>query len=134
MKVFIGIGSNLGDRQANIEKAINYLRDTDGIIVDKVSSLIETKPHQACGPDYLNAALKIETEKSPQELLKILQDIENNLGRKRVFKNSPRTIDLDILLYADLVIDEPGLKIPHPQMQNREFVTRPLSEIKDDCS
>ena len=130
MRCYIGIGSNLGDRQKYIESAIQRLKETKGIEVKKVSSIYETDP--LGGPSqgkYLNGAIEIETEIEPRELLTRLLDIEIQLGRKRTVKNGPRTIDLDILLFGDKKIDEPGLKIPHPRMQRREFVMKPLKEI-----
>ena len=130
MRCYIGIGSNLGDRRKYIENAIQKLNETKGIEVKKVSSIYETDP--LGGPiqgKYLNGVIEIETEIEPRELLTRLLDIEIQLGRKRTVKNGPRTIDLDILLFGDKKIDEPGLKIPHPRMQRREFVMKPLKEI-----
>lgn len=129
--VYIGIGSNLGNRKKNIEKAIELLKKVKGIKVLKVSSIIETEP--LGGPPqqkYLNGVIKLITELEPLELLKVLQKIENRLGRIRKEKNGPRTIDLDILLYGEKLIDEPNLKIPHPRMFEREFVLKPLFEIE----
>ncbi|MCM8774052.1 MAG: 2-amino-4-hydroxy-6-hydroxymethyldihydropteridine diphosphokinase [Candidatus Omnitrophica bacterium] len=131
--VFIGIGSNLGDRLKNIEEAINYLKSTEGVIVEKVSSLIETEP--VGGPPqgkYLNGVIKIKTIISPYKLLEILNTIEHRLGRKRGVINGPRTLDLDILLYGDLTIQDKDLTIPHPRMWEREFVIKPLLEIEPD--
>lgn len=127
---YIGLGSNLGDREKNIAKAINLLKQVKRIKVRKVSSLHETEP-EGCKEQnkFLNGALELETSLSPRELLRVLQGIERKLGRKRVIKWGPRTIDLDILLYGDLKIDEENLKIPHPQMEKRDFVLIPLEEI-----
>ena len=130
--VFIGIGSNLGDRALNINRAIECLTDTEEIVVEKISSIIETLPIQAEGPNYLNGVVKIITSLSPGDLLKKLLSIEDKLGRVRLKKNSSRTIDLDILLYGDEAINEPELKVPHPRMFEREFVMRPLQEIDPD--
>jgi len=127
---FLGIGSNLGDRAKNIERAIECLKNTKGIIVTKVSSLRETKPQDAPGPDYLNGVARIETLNSPRDLLVKLQACEESLGRRRPFRNAPRIIDLDILLYGEKIIDEAGLKIPHPRMFERDFVIGPLLEIE----
>jgi 2-amino-4-hydroxy-6-hydroxymethyldihydropteridine diphosphokinase len=130
MLCYIGIGSNLGDREKYIENAIEKLNNIEGVEVKKVSGIHETEP--MAGPKqgkYLNAAIEIETALKPRELLAKLQDIEKQLGRKRTVKNAPRTIDLDILLYGDSKIDEPDLKIPHPGMREREFVMKPLKEI-----
>ncbi|MDP2921511.1 MAG: 2-amino-4-hydroxy-6-hydroxymethyldihydropteridine diphosphokinase [Candidatus Omnitrophota bacterium] len=130
MICYIGIGSNIGDRQGYIDNALRKLKEEKAIRVNKVSSIHETEP--VGGPaqgKYLNGAIEIETKLKPKELLKKLQAIENELGRKRTVKNGPRTIDLDILLYGDESIDEPDLKIPHPRMREREFVMKPLKEI-----
>jgi len=130
MLCYIGIGSNLGDRQKYIESAIQKLKEIKGIAVKKASSLYETAP--VGGPKqgkYLNGAIEIATDLGPRELLNVLQSIEKQLGRKRMIKDEPRTIDLDILLYGDENIDEPDLKIPHPRMAEREFVMKPLREL-----
>ncbi|MBL7091814.1 MAG: 2-amino-4-hydroxy-6-hydroxymethyldihydropteridine diphosphokinase [Candidatus Omnitrophica bacterium] len=128
---YIALGSNAGDRSKNIKLALEYLKLDPAIKALKVSSLIETEPSD-CLPQskFLNGVVKLETGYSAQELLKRLQEIEVRLGREILRpKNHPRTIDLDILLYGDLKIDEEGLKIPHPRMREREFVTLPLREI-----
>jgi len=129
---YIALSSNLGDRNKNIRLALEWLKQDPAINVIKVSSFIETEPHNCPGPQpkFLNAAAKIETSYSARQLLAKLQETESRLGRKmpRV-KNSPRTIDLDILLYGDLEINEANLQVPHPKMWQREFVTLPLKEI-----
>lgn len=130
MDVFIGIGSNLGDRYNNIESAINHLKSVPDVEVKKISSLIETEPQGGPPqPRYLNGVIKLKTSLSARKLLEVLQKIEHSLGRMRREKNGPRTIDLDILLYGGETIDEPDLKIPHPRMKKREFVMKPLMEI-----
>jgi dihydroneopterin aldolase/2-amino-4-hydroxy-6-hydroxymethyldihydropteridine diphosphokinase len=127
---YIGLGSNIGDRNKNIQLAIdkiNQLRETK---VTKISSIIETIP--VGGPaqeKFLNAAIEIETLLSPRELLTHLQKIESALGRVRIVKNGPRTIDLDILFYDDKKIREEDLVVPHPRIKKREFVLNPLKEI-----
>ena len=132
-KVFIGVGSNLGDRIDYINRAIDDLRNVPGIAIEKVSSIIETEPYDAPGQGkYLNAVLKINTDLGAFELLRKLQDIEKDLGRMRSFRNAPRTIDLDILLYDEKKIDEPGLTVPHSRMFERAFVIRPLLEIEPE--
>lgn len=128
---YIALGSNLGEREKNINLTLEYFKQDPAIKVLKVSSLIETEPHN-CPPQpkFLNAVAKLKTGYSAQELLKKLQQIEVDLGRETPrLKNQPRTIDLDMLLYGDFKIDEEGLKVPHPQMWEREFVTVPLKEI-----
>ena len=128
--VFIGIGSNLGDRQGNINQAIECLAKNKDITVVKVSSMVETAPLKAFGPEYLNRVIKITTDLCPKDLLAVLQNYELQIGRKRYFRNSPRTIDLDIILYEECIMDEPDLKIPHPRMFERDFVIKPLLEIE----
>ncbi len=128
--MFIGLGSNLGDRKSNLERALAYINHHTDIEIIKVSSFIETTP--VGGPpqgNYLNAVAKLKTALSPEELLEFLQEVERKLGRTRTVRFGPRTIDLDILLYEDKRIDTPMLKIPHPRMWEREFVMRPLLEI-----
>lgn len=128
---YIALGSNLGQRRKNINLAIEYLRNDPAIKIVKVSSFIETEPFNCpAQPKFLNGVAKLEISYSAQELLKELQEIETGMGREYPrIKNQPRTIDLDILLYGDLKIEEEGLKIPHPRMWKREFVTIPLQEI-----
>ena len=128
--VYLGLGSNLGDRAKNIHEAVRLLNET-GVRPIKLSSIIETDP--VGGPPqglFLNAALKAETELSPSALLKAIHAVELLLGRVRTVKDGPRTIDVDILIYDDLTLDTPELVIPHPRMREREFVMRPLREIK----
>jgi 2-amino-4-hydroxy-6-hydroxymethyldihydropteridine diphosphokinase len=129
--VFIGVGSNLGNRENYIRKAINRLEETAGITVDKVSSIIESEPLNAPAQGkFLNAVIKLETNLSAQTLLEELQAIEKDLGRTRPFKNAPRTIDLDIILYGEEEINNPGLTVPHPRMFERPFVIKPLLELE----
>ena len=130
LAVFIGLGSNLGNREDYINQAIDYLRKNPNIIIGKISSIIETNPQGAVNQGkYLNAVIKLETNLSAFNLLKELQSIENSLGRVRSFKNAARTIDLDILLYGNEVTNQPQLKVPHPRMFERKFVIEPLLEI-----
>ena len=134
MQCYIGIGSNLGDRQRNIEDATQRLRETSGIEVKKISNIYETEPvgGPADQPKYLNGVIDIDTELEPRQLLLALQEIENQLGRERSVKDGPRTMDLDILTYGQETVDEPDLKIPHHRMHDREFVQRPLRELIGD--
>lgn len=130
--VYIGIGSNLGDRKANCMRAIELLAGK-GIVVRKESSLYETDPWgDKNQPKFLNMAIEIETELKPRDLLGILAGIEKELGRKKSHKWGPRIIDLDILLYNSITIDQDDLKIPHPFMHERDFVLKPLYEIAPD--
>ncbi|HOA73456.1 MAG TPA: 2-amino-4-hydroxy-6-hydroxymethyldihydropteridine diphosphokinase [Phycisphaerae bacterium] len=131
---FIGIGANLGDRRGQIEAAVARLAGTPGVADVCVSSLYETEPMggPAGQPLYLNAAARVETTLEPLELLHALQAIEHELGRVRVERWGPRTIDLDLLLYSDRSIQTPELTVPHPRMQERRFVLEPLAEIAAD--
>ena len=129
-QTYIAIGSNLGDRRANIEKAIKLVNLIKGVRLKRTSSIYETNP--AGGPPqakYLNGVFSIETKLGPHKLLCELQNIEKHLGRKRKARNAPRTIDLDILLFGNRKINTRNLKIPHPRMHKREFVLRGLREL-----
>ncbi|MHC4535665.1 MAG: 2-amino-4-hydroxy-6-hydroxymethyldihydropteridine diphosphokinase [Planctomycetota bacterium] len=127
---YIGLGSNLGNRQDNINNALGMLAEVADIEVIRVSELIETNPlGQAEQPMYLNAVAELRTGLSPDDLLKTLVNIETALGRMRLEKWSSRTIDLDILLYGSEVIDSPHLTIPHPQMHLRSFVLEGLCSL-----
>ena len=130
--VYIGLGSNLGDRLKNIETAIDLLRAKNAEII-QCSAVRETEP--VGGPKqgkFLNAVVKIKTKLHPEDLLKQLKWIEKKLGKKKVVKNGPRTIDLDILLYDELRLETPQLTIPHPRVWQREFVMKPLQDIARD--
>ncbi|MEP0841627.1 MAG: 2-amino-4-hydroxy-6-hydroxymethyldihydropteridine diphosphokinase [Phycisphaerae bacterium] len=128
---YIGLGSNLGDRRSAIETAVQRLRARSGIESVTISSVYETAA--VGGPagqrPYLNAAARAETTLSPRELLDALMAIERELGRRRRQRWGPRTIDLDLLLFDDRVIQTPELTIPHPRMHERAFVLEPLAEI-----
>jgi 2-amino-4-hydroxy-6-hydroxymethyldihydropteridine diphosphokinase len=128
--VYLGIGSNLGSRRENCLEAIRLLEESPFISVIKGSSFYETEPlGYENQPPFINCVIEIETTLEPQRLLKICQDIEVVLARERVIHWGPRTIDIDILLYNNQVIDQKDLKIPHPLMHERGFVLIPLSEI-----
>lgn len=128
MRAAIGLGSNLGDRRANLDAAVAALAGLGEI--DAVSSLYETTP--IGGPpqdDYLNAVVLLDTELEPIELMDALLTIEADLGRVRAERFGPRTLDLDLLLYGDQVVDAPDLSVPHPRMTERRFVLEPLLEV-----
>jgi 2-amino-4-hydroxy-6-hydroxymethyldihydropteridine diphosphokinase len=126
---FIGLGANLGDPQAAIGGALGALARLPSSRLIAVSSLYRSAPVDAGGPDFVNAVARIETTLEPAALLRELQDIEARFGRQRPYRNSPRTLDLDLLLYDDLRVDEPSLQVPHPRMHQRAFVLAPLAEI-----
>lgn len=140
-RVYLGLGSNLGDREEHIRKAVALIGEKVGLVI-RQSSLIETEPWGFESENrFLNGVILVETSLTPRQLLRATQKIERSLGRKRkstdsslqspdFSKYSDRPIDIDILLYDDLTIDEPDLKIPHPLMEQRDFVMIPLNEIK----
>ena len=134
---FIALGANLGPRKTQLKRALAILRAHDDIQVLKVSSFIETTPvgGPAGQPDYLNAVAKISTSLRPEKLLRVLLDIEKRLGRMRKpgERNAPRTVDLDLLTYDNLVLKKRGLQLPHPRMHERLFVLDPLVEIAPDA-
>jgi len=129
-EAYIGLGSNLGDRKQNIEKALELLGKTPKIKVCSVSKFYETAPVGFKDqPDFVNAAAKIETTLKPLKLLAVCQSIERRLKRVRTIRWGPRTIDIDILLYGDLITRSDKLILPHPEMHKREFVLKPLNDI-----
>ena len=131
-KVYLSLGSNIGNRQKYIESAIELVGKTEGIKILKKSGLYETSPVGYVEQDlFLNAVIKIETDFSEREILKIINKIENELDRKREIRWGPRTIDIDILIFSDKKINETDLIIPHKEMLNRLFVLVPLIEIYD---
>lgn len=126
---YIGIGSNLGNRRYNCLKAIEMLKKS-GLAVHKVSSLYETEPWGLKEqPRFINMAVEIGTDLPPAKLLDLIKTIEKRMGRKKTERWGPRRIDLDILLYDDLSVQDDNLNIPHPLMHERTFVLEPLSEI-----
>jgi len=133
-RAYIGLGSNLGDREGMLRTALLAIARTEGVELVATSSLRETEP--AGGPPgqgrYLNAVAAVETELPAGELLRRLQGIERQLGRIRDERWGPRTIDLDILLYGETVMETPELTLPHPLMHERRFVLEPLAEIAPD--
>ncbi|MDA8082645.1 MAG: 2-amino-4-hydroxy-6-hydroxymethyldihydropteridine diphosphokinase [Nitrospiraceae bacterium] len=127
--VYIGIGSNLGDREGNCTRAVARL-EQKGLRVRKRSSVIGTKAWgKTDQPDFINLVVEANTSLGPCELLKVLLEIEEGMGRERTTKWGPRIIDLDILLYDDLCLETENLTVPHPLMQERDFVLRPMAEI-----
>ena len=135
--LFLGLGSNLGDKEQNLLTAIRLIDERVGQVV-RQSSFLETEPWGFESENtFLNAVILCETDRSPREVLRLTQKIERDMGRQKnvnrqsvTRKYKDRPIDIDILLYDDLTLDEPDLKIPHPLMYQREFVMKPLQEIK----
>ena len=136
VRAYVGLGANLGDREDTIRRAVALVDELAGVDVVSVSSLRETEPWGPVEqPRYLNGAVAVETDLPPRELLDALLEIERRLGRARDDEErwGARTIDLDLLLYADLVLDEPGLDVPHPRLHERRFALEPLAELAPDA-
>ncbi len=127
--VYVGLGANLGEREAALRQALAALGQCPGTRVLRVSPLYGSAPVDAGGPDYLNAVAEVATTLAPEALLQALQAIEQSAGRERPYRNAPRTLDLDILWFGDQVIDTPLLTVPHPRMAERAFVLRPLADL-----
>lgn len=131
--IYIGLGSNLGNKKENIRQALNLLNEVEGITIVKVSSFYETEPVGYEDQDwFINAVAQTETSFSPQEILKIFKDIEQKIGREESTRWGPRKIDLDILFYDQLVYKSNDLIIPHPRLHERAFVLVPLAEINKE--
>src|SRR5690348_13261685 len=130
---YLSLGSNLGDREAHLRDAIARLGELGS--VSRVSAFYETEPVEITGqqPWFLNCAAAVETELTPLEFLKRMLAIEQVMGRKRIKPKGPRTIDMDIIFFGDVVLDTPELTVPHPAMQHRRFVLEPLAEIAPEA-
>lgn len=128
-RAFIALGSNLGDKDVNLKRAIDLMQEK-GLKLESVSSFMKTMPYGVTDqPDFVNAVACIETDLSPEKLLQLLLNIEQEMGRVRLRHWGERNIDLDLLLYDDLIYQSNSLVLPHPDMQNRLFVLQPLAEI-----
>ncbi len=127
--VYVGLGANLGEREAALRSALIAIGQLPGTRVTRVSPLYGSAPVDAGGPDYLNAVAELSTALAPQALLQALQSIEQAAGRERPYRNAPRTLDLDILWFGGQAIDTPELTVPHPRMAERAFVLRPLADL-----
>ncbi|CAN5253991.1 2-amino-4-hydroxy-6-hydroxymethyldihydropteridinediphosphokinase [soil metagenome] len=129
---FVAIGGNLGDARATVLRAMDDLTTLPRTRVLTRSSLYRSAPVDASGPDFINAVVAIDTALAPHDLLAGLQRLELDAGRERPYRNAPRTLDLDLLLHGDQVLDTPVLTLPHPRMAQRAFVLLPLAEIAPD--
>jgi len=130
--VYLSLGTNVGDRAANLKAAIDHLGGLGEVLA--ASSFYETEPVEfAAQPWFLNCAVKLNTEKMPKQLLRGVLDIEQKMGRRRVEKKGPRLIDIDILLFGNSIIETKGLTIPHEAMHARRFVLEPLAEIAPEA-
>ena len=129
-RAFLALGSNMGDKKAYLEMGVRGIRETRGCEVIAVSDFITTAPYGGVEQDdFLNGAMEIRTLLTPEELLERLHEIEQDANRERIVRWGPRTLDLDILLYDDLVMDTPDLHIPHIEMHKRDFVLKPMAQI-----
>jgi 2-amino-4-hydroxy-6-hydroxymethyldihydropteridine diphosphokinase len=126
---YVALGANLGDSRATVRKAMDAIGQLPKTRMTRCSALYSTSPIDSIGPDYVNAVVELETQLGPLELLDALQALESCAGRERPYRNAPRTLDLDVLLYGDLLMVSERLYIPHPRMNERAFVLVPLAEI-----
>ncbi len=126
---YVGLGANLGDAPAAVRQALRDLATLPGTRLRQASSLYRSAPVDATGPDFVNAVAELETTLGPEALLAELQRLEQAAGRERPWRNAPRTLDLDLLLYGDVRQDDPVLTLPHPRMLARAFVLLPLAEL-----
>lgn len=133
MRAYVGLGANLGDREATLREAVRLLGEVPGIEVLAVSTFLETEPWGVADqPWFLNGAAELETSLAPRELLAVLLDVERRLGRVRdagLQRWGPRLVDLDLLVHGAVVLDEPGLQVPHPRLRERRFALAPLAEL-----
>ena len=130
--VYLGLGANLGDRRANLARAVSLL--SLNVDVARVSSLYETEPvGYAAQPAFLNAVALVRTTLPPRQLFSFIKGIERAMGRTPSFRNAPRLVDIDILLYGETVVESPELTLPHPRMHERAFVLAPLAEIAPEA-
>jgi 2-amino-4-hydroxy-6-hydroxymethyldihydropteridine diphosphokinase len=130
---YVGIGANLGPREETLRRAVALLGSADGVEVVAVSELRETEPVGVVDqPPFLNGAVSLKTTRSPRALLDLLLEIEVSLGRVRGERWGPRVVDLDLLVYGNEVVDEPGLRVPHPRLHERRFALEPLADLNPE--
>ncbi|WMD18444.1 2-amino-4-hydroxy-6-hydroxymethyldihydropteridine diphosphokinase [Achromobacter seleniivolatilans] len=130
VRAYIGLGANLGDSAATLRRVLDELQGTAGVMAVTASPFYRSAPVDATGPDFVNAVAALDTTLAPLALLDVLQALENQHGRQRPFKNAPRTLDLDLLLYGDTQLDHERLILPHPRMHLRAFVLLPLQDLE----
>jgi 2-amino-4-hydroxy-6-hydroxymethyldihydropteridine diphosphokinase len=127
------MGSNLGDRFGHLEGALRRLAEAEGVDVTRISPVYESAAHTPepgqLEPDFLNAVVELDVDRSPESLLSLCMEIEREAGRERRRRWAPRTIDLDVILFGDRVLDEPDLRVPHPRLSERRFVLKPLADL-----
>ena len=132
VQVCVAFGANLGEAQATVLQAIQDVGALANTQLQIASSLYDSAPYEAIGPEFVNAVAMYDTDLPPLELLDALQNLETIAGRERPFLNAPRTLDLDIIFYGDVALDSPRLTLPHPRWQERAFVLVPLAEISPE--
>jgi 2-amino-4-hydroxy-6-hydroxymethyldihydropteridine diphosphokinase len=132
VSAFLGLGSNLGDRLGTLQRAVELLQATDGVEVVRSSRVYETAPVGPSQPEFLNAVVEVSSDLEPRDLLAACAAVERELGRVRAERWGPRTIDVDLLTYDEMTVDDPDLTIPHPRMHERGFVLVPLRELDAD--
>jgi len=132
VRALLGLGTNLGERLDNLQRAVDLLAETDGVRFIRSSRVYETDPVGPVQPDFLNIVVEVETDLSAKDLLGVCARVESELHRVRLERWGPRTIDVDILGFGDQTIDEPDLEVPHPRMHERAFVLMPLLELEAD--
>ena len=129
-RAYVGLGANVGPREVTLLRAVDLLAEAEGVRMVGVSQLRETEPVGVVDqPPFLNGVVAVDTSLSPHDLLALLLAVERELGRVRGERWGPRTIDLDLLVYGDEVVDEPGLRVPHPRLSERRFALEPLAEL-----
>jgi 2-amino-4-hydroxy-6-hydroxymethyldihydropteridine diphosphokinase len=131
-RAYLALGSNLGDRLGTLQRALDLLGAAEGVRVVRSSRVFETAPVGPPQPDFLNAVVEVDTSLEPRALLHVCLGVERVLGRERLERWGPRTIDVDVLSFDELEVDEPDLRIPHPRMHERAFVLVPLGELDAD--
>jgi 2-amino-4-hydroxy-6-hydroxymethyldihydropteridine diphosphokinase len=134
VRAYVGLGANLGNARATLEAALREIAQLQRTRLVACSSLYRSAPVDASGPEFVNAVVELDTTLAPSELLDALHAIERAHGRERPFRNAPRTLDLDVLLYGDRVIAAEGLQVPHPRLHERAFVLVPLAQIAADVT
>jgi 2-amino-4-hydroxy-6-hydroxymethyldihydropteridine diphosphokinase len=132
-RAYVGLGANLGPREDTLRRALELLSEAEGVEVVAVSELRETEPVGVLDqPRFLNGAAAVETTLTPRELFDVLVEIERSLGRVRKERWGPRVVDLDLLVFGDALVDEPGLHVPHPRLTERKFALEPLADLDSD--
>lgn len=134
VRAYVGLGANLGNARVTLEAALCEIAQLQRTRLVARSSLYRTAPVDASGPEFVNAVVELDTTLAPGELLDALHAIERAHGRERPFRNAPRTLDLDVLLYGDRIMTAGGLRIPHPRLHERAFVLVPLAQIAPDVT